>query len=213
MGRETLFLVSDINSKTGQYDVLGFIDNAPELQGKMINDFPVVGDDSWLINYPDEINLVVAVCNPLMRKRSVEKFCKKTNISFPNIIANNIKYSESVTMGKGNIICFSSIFMVNIVIGDFVIMNPNSIIQHDVAIDSFVSLYGSVHIAGNVSIGECTEIGVGAKVIQGKSIGDNAIIGAGAVVIRDIPANCTAVGVPAKPIKISSTPPHTHKHT
>jgi acetyltransferase-like isoleucine patch superfamily enzyme len=59
-----------------------------------------------------------------------------------------------------------------------------------------------VHIAGNVSIGECVEIGVGTKVIQGKSIGDNSIIGAGAVVVRDIPANCTAVGVPAKPIKI-----------
>ena len=31
-------------------------------------------------------------------------------------------------------------------------------------------------------------------------IGDNVSIGAGAVVTRDIPANCTAVGVPAKPI-------------
>jgi lipoate-protein ligase B len=43
-------------------------------------------------------------------------------------------------------------------------------------------------------------IGVGATVIGGVSIGDNVSIGAGAVVTRDIPANCTAVGVPAKPI-------------
>lgn len=39
------------------------------------------------------------------------------------------------------------------------------------------------------------------QIIQGKSIGDYSIVGAGAVVVNDIPANCTAVGNPAKPIK------------
>ena len=39
---------------------------------------------------------------------------------------------------------------------------------------------------------------------QGKSIGRNSIIGAGAVIVSDIPDNCTAVGVPAKPIKYYS---------
>ena len=34
------------------------------------------------------------------------------------------------------------------------------------------------------------------------SIGEYAIIGAGAVVTRYIPAKCTAVGVPAKVLKI-----------
>lgn len=34
------------------------------------------------------------------------------------------------------------------------------------------------------------------------SIGEYAIIGAGAVVTRYIPANCTAVGVPAKMVKL-----------
>ena len=44
-------------------------------------------------------------------------------------------------------------------------------------------------------------LGTGAKVIQGIHIGENTMIGAGAVVISNIPANCTAVGVPAKVIK------------
>lgn len=34
------------------------------------------------------------------------------------------------------------------------------------------------------------------------SIGEYAIIGAGAVAVESIPANCTAVGVPAKVLKI-----------
>jgi sugar O-acyltransferase (sialic acid O-acetyltransferase NeuD family) len=204
MGREVLFLLSETDN---HYDILGFIDNAPELQGKIINKFPVLGDDSWLFNYPDKINVVIAIGNPKVRMQTVNKFSAYKNISFPNVIADNVKYSDSVSIGKGNIICFSSIFTVNISIGSFVIINPNTIIGHDVSVGDFVSLYGSVHIAGNVSIGECAEIGVGAKVIQGKSIGDNAVIGAGAAVVCDIPANCTAVGIPAKPIKITIPPP------
>ena len=41
-------------------------------------------------------------------------------------------------------------------------------------------------------------MGTGASIIQGVQIGEWSIIGAGAAVIRDIPANRTAVGVPAR---------------
>ena len=41
-------------------------------------------------------------------------------------------------------------------------------------------------------------IGAGTKVLGPVYIGDNARIGAGSVVLRNLPANCTAVGVPAE---------------
>ena len=41
-------------------------------------------------------------------------------------------------------------------------------------------------------------IGMNASILLGVTIGENAIIGAGAVVTKDIPSNCTALGVPAK---------------
>ena len=44
-------------------------------------------------------------------------------------------------------------------------------------------------------------IGGGAIIFAGVTIGDNTTIGAGSVVTRDIPANCLAVGNPAKVIK------------
>lgn len=44
-------------------------------------------------------------------------------------------------------------------------------------------------------------VGTGSAIIQGIKIGNNTILGAGAVVVKDLPANCTAVGSPAKPIK------------
>lgn len=53
-------------------------------------------------------------------------------------------------------------------------------------------------------------IGMGAKVLGNITVGENARIGANAVVTRDIPANATAVGIPARVMKqggIYLTPP------
>lgn len=52
-----------------------------------------------------------------------------------------------------------------------------------------------------VKIGNNAWIGTNVTIIPGVSIGEGTTIGAGSVVIRDIPANCVAVGNPAKVIK------------
>lgn len=56
------------------------------------------------------------------------------------------------------------------------------------------------HNNGVPIIGNNVAIATGAKVIGGITIGDNVTIGAGAVVIKDVPNDCTVVGIPAKPI-------------
>ena len=52
-----------------------------------------------------------------------------------------------------------------------------------------------------IKIGSGSWLGANTTVLPGVTIGENVVIGAGSVVVRDIPAHCTAVGVPAKPIK------------
>lgn len=44
-------------------------------------------------------------------------------------------------------------------------------------------------------------IGSNATILAGVTIGENAMVGAGAVVTRDVAANTTVAGVPAKPVK------------
>jgi len=77
-----------------------------------------------------------------------------------------------------------------------IVINPKSIIGKGTIIQHSVTI-GDRH-GGVPVIGENCFIGVGAIVIGGIKIGDNVKIGAGAVVLTDIPANATAVGVPAK---------------
>ena len=52
-----------------------------------------------------------------------------------------------------------------------------------------------------VVIKDGARIGINEVILSGVTIGENSVIGAGAVVVSDIPPNCVAVGVPAKPIR------------
>ena len=53
------------------------------------------------------------------------------------------------------------------------------------------------------TIGQNVVLGVGSSVLGGLTVGDNSYIGAGAVVLKDVPPNATAVGVPARMVKMA----------
>ncbi len=202
-GREVLWQLKEIDKQEKQYNILGFVDDrlADNLSNYTIDGLPVLGDNQWLVNYPKKICAVICIGNARKRKEVYEKVNTNSNIVFPAIISKDVKCSDSVSFGQGCIICLSNVMTVNITIGDFVIVNLDCTVGHDSVLEDFVTLYPSVNVSGNVHIGSCSEIGTGANIIQGMDIGDNSIIGAGSVVVKKIPSNCTAVGVPAVPIK------------
>ena len=113
------------------------------------------------------------------------------------IIGNNVTFSDYVQISCANRIEIGD----NVLLGQSVYISDNSHGSADAtAIDvpprqRRLSSKGPVTIGKNVWIGRC------ATILSGVSIGDNAIIGAGSVVTKDIPANCVAVGAPAKVIK------------
>lgn len=81
-----------------------------------------------------------------------------------------------------------------------VVINDDAIIEEDVLIQHHVTIgtngRGVPHIKRGV------KIGAHAILIGDIEIGENAVIGAGAVVTKSIPCGATAVGNPAKIIKL-----------
>ena len=197
-GREVLWQIKEHCSK--DFNVIGFVDNSPELIGQSIEGVPVLGNDEWLAGYQNDVSVAICIASPKIRKDIYNTLRTNPKISYPTIIANNVIYSKNVQFGQGCIVCVSSLLTINVSLGDFVIINPSSKIAHDSSLGDFVTLYYSVNIAGNVKINNGVEIGTGTTIIQQKTIGENSVIGAGAVVVKDIPANCVAMGVPAKPM-------------
>lgn len=76
---------------------------------------------------------------------------------------------------------------------------PEARIEADCAIHQVCTI-GAGSKPGGPDIGDHVMIGCHCCILGPVKVGDGANIGAGAVVVTDIPAGCTAVGVPAKPI-------------
>lgn len=68
-------------------------------------------------------------------------------------------------------------------------------------IRNYLPQYSTVDKIGRIKIGNNVHIGINTIIMPNVKIGNNAIIGAGAVVTKDIPDNCVAAGVPARPIR------------
>lgn len=202
-GREVLTLIQDINQYEKRWNIIGFFDDAHN-RGEIINGFPVLGKLSDLNNWESELAIVVAIGNPTIKQKIVNKI-DNSNITFPTLIHPSVIIGdkEFVKIGKGCIICAANILTTNIEVQDFVILNLTCTVGHDTIIGEYSAFMPSCNISGEVNIGNGVYCGTGVKIINQVSIGDNSIIGAGAVVTSNQPANCTIVGIPAKVIKIN----------
>ena len=87
-----------------------------------------------------------------------------------------------------------------IVFGETAEIGDNCTIYHGVTLGGTGKDTGKRH----PTLGSNVLIGAGTKVLGPVYIGDNARIGAGSVVLKNLPANCTAVGVPAEVVRINN---------
>lgn len=198
-GREVAWLIEEINKNEPQWNLLGFIDDGLE-SDRMINGYPIIGNIDWLIS--QNLSVVVAVGDPITKKKIIDRLLESKN-QYPILIHPSVISSKRVSIGEGTIICAGSILTVNISIGKHVIINLDVTVGHDVIIGDYSTILPSANISGAVNIDNCVSVGTGSAIIQGVHIGENTVVGAGAVVVKNLPSNCTAVGMPAKPIKIN----------
>lgn len=87
--------------------------------------------------------------------------------------------------------------------GTGVVIGETTIIGDNVTLYQGVTLGGTGKETGkrHPTLGSKIMVGSGAKILGSVTIGDNCRIAAGAVVLNDIPANSTAVGVPARVVR------------
>lgn len=93
--------------------------------------------------------------------------------------------------------------------GTGVVIGETAQIGDDCTIYQGVTLGGTGKDKGkrHPTLGNHVMVGCGAKVLGPITIGDHVRIAAGAVVLGDLPDNCTAVGVPARIVRVNGVRP------
>ncbi len=108
-----------------------------------------------------------------------------------------IEIHPGATIGKNLFIDHG----MGVVIGETTIIGDNCTLYQNVTLGGTGKEHGKRH----PTLGNNVLVGAGAKVLGPFKVGDNSRVAAGAVVLDEVPDNATAVGVPARIVRINGT--------
>ncbi len=100
-----------------------------------------------------------------------------------------VEIHPGASIGRGLFIDHGS----GVVIGETAIIGDNCTIYQGATLGGTGKETGKRH----PTLGDNVMVGAGAKLLGNFTVGSGAKIAAGAVVLKDVPENCTAVGIPA----------------
>lgn len=192
-GREVLNYALDAVDDGWKARIIGWVDDCPSKHHTLVHDLPVLGNLDWLNSHP--VSALLGVGSPRIRASIDARLPGQTWGSLRHPTAY---VGRRVAFGAGALLCPGACITTDIEIGRHFIANLNATVGHDSRLGDYVTLAPGVHISGNVQLGDCVDVGSGAALNPGVRVGHHAIIGSAAAVTRDIAAQVTAVGVPAR---------------
>ena len=197
LGKEVLSLVRTLD----EFEPVGFMDDGIR-KDTVIKGLKVLGGLDVLNSFGTPVNLVLALGDP-SGKSILIKMIDPGRVYYPVLRHPSVILQDehNIRIGEGTIIAAGCILTTDIRIGSHVLINLNTTIGHDVELGTCSSIMTGVNLAGGVSVGDGVLIGSGSNILNGVRVGNYSKIGMGAVVIRDVEADTTVVGVPARKVK------------
>lgn len=203
--REVLDVIEAMQAAGADIEPAGFIvDTTYFRRGEVINDLPVLGDFDWLHRNSSGYAAICAVGSPSVRMRMTDE-ATRMGVEFTTVIHPRATLTPRVSIGVGVVVTAGVVVTTNVYLGDHVHLNLNCTVGHDAVLEEYSTLAPGVHISGNVAVGKGAYLGTGSVVLEGTTVGSWSTVGAGAMVNREVPPDATAVGVPAKVIKVRET--------
>ena len=202
-GREVACTINKINEKEPTWNLVGFFDDGVD-KGKMVSHFgPVLGGIDELNAYQDEIDVVIAIGNPMTVKSVVERIVNE-KVEFPNLIHPSVIFAdkESFSIGKGNIMQRECSMSCDVRLGDFNVLNSSVVFGHDANVGSFNSFMSGVRISGQVAMDDCNFFGVNSVVLQQIRMKSKVRLAAGSILMTKPKENSLYMGIPAKIVHV-----------
>jgi UDP-perosamine 4-acetyltransferase len=188
----------------GILEPVAIVDADPARQGQVIQDVPVVGDDSELLSLKASgVTCAVAgvggVKDNQLRRRVMET-AEKAGLVLTGVIHPSAIVSPSAKIAPSVQILAGAVIGPDAQIADGALINTRAVVEHDCRIGEYVHVATGAVVAGTVTVGAMSHIGAGATIRQDITIGERAVVGAGAAVVHDVEDGQTVVGVPARPL-------------
>ena len=195
-GRETLDIVEAINAVEPRWNFLGFIDGGPGVAARLERrGAAIIGNGAE--DVPAGASYVIGIGASEVRARIDADF-SAAGLEAATLVHPQATVASDNRLGPGVLIAAGAHVTTNVSLGRHTHLNVGAIVSHDCVVGDHTTLSPGVHLNGEVTVGDGVFFGTGAIVTPQCTVGDRAKVGAGAVVLADVPANATAVGVPAQ---------------
>lgn len=197
--REAVMTIEAVNRIEPQWDLLGFVDDDPRLQGKECCGIKVLGGREILKRNPDAFVLAVPG-NPrsYRQRRAVIDGLELSPSRFVQMIHPSAAVASDARLGYNILIMANVVITTGVTIGNHCVILPQTTISHDAVIGDYTCIGSQTAVSGSVVIGRSCYIGSGTTVRDGMTIGDNALVGLGSNVVKNIGEGLIVAGNPAQ---------------
>ncbi|MDQ0662301.1 sugar O-acyltransferase (sialic acid O-acetyltransferase NeuD family) [Arthrobacter ulcerisalmonis] len=197
LAREVLAMVRS----SGEYDVVGLLDDDVEMTGVSVDGAPVLGIIDDAARYTHAF-VLVCIGSGKVREAVVERLTAQglTEDRYATAVDPSVQYPDGCHVGRGSILLRNVTLTAAVTLGSHVVAMPSVTFTHDDDVADFATFAAGVSLGGGVRIGRAAYLGMNSSVRERTSVGAYATVGMGAAVLSNVPDGQTWVGVPAHEI-------------
>ena len=200
----TCFDIADAANETGQFEILGFLDDKPPASKN--SSYPsIIGSLKEASKFKD-VFFINGIGSPssYLKKREIISRLELPLERFATVIHPTASVSRTAQIQPGCVLLSHTSVGSNVRLGEHVIVLQNTVLGHDDDIGDHSIISAGVTLSGRVHIGSHCYIGAGSSVRENTRIGEGSLIGLGSAVVQNVPPGEIWVGTPAKKIKTTS---------
>jgi sugar O-acyltransferase (sialic acid O-acetyltransferase NeuD family) len=192
----------EVTRLISEIEVVGLIDDNPDLLGATLGGVRVVGGFSALADLVsrNEIDGVALSFHSEIRKKVHERIKTELNVRILPLVDPRAIIGMDVRIDDGALVEAGAVIGPGTIIGEGTIVDVGVTVAHDCLLGPFSHLSPGCSLSGVVCLKENVLVGVGAALNSTITIGRGVIITPGSAVMNDVPDNVVVSGVPSKVI-------------
>ncbi|MBQ7528954.1 hypothetical protein IJT10_03510 [bacterium] len=170
--------------------VVGCLDDNPNLQGKELFGVPVLGkmellEKLWAESFFNSAIVGVGINLPV--RQALYDRLVSLGVPLVNAIDPTVRINRQAVLGKGIVLCSFVHLGVCAQIEDNCFIGAHTSIDHHCHLGKTVFMGPGCLLSGTVQVGERSLFGDGVMVQLGLKIGKGCRIASGAIVVKDVP--------------------------